>query len=372
MNHVNHASLKTEIRRRVDWDVVLGPGQPRPSVIKSEAADDLMSVLAAFDKVVAVDDEDLLLKTAVEIAREQLGLKRAALFLLNPQRKLMLGSWGTDIAGNTVDEHHVMYEVGSSDLEVFRRADYEGVPYTILENCPIIEHRESHSVVLGQGWVASTPIRSTRGHLGMFFNDVGLSDEPVNEKQQSRVALFCSFLGILLDRSSVRSGNRSVAAPHNSLVVGILRLLTQDPSLGGKELASDLNISLSRLARVFKNEMGMSLVHYRNRLRLERFDVLVKTGTENLLEAALASGFGSYAQFHRVFVAERGAPPTRYLKGKASAALKSGALPCPVMPASPVTLPCPIAQTVGLTNGLVAATNGHTAGLSGLHDAHLS
>src|SRR6186713_1835652 len=98
MNHVNHASLKTEIRRRVDWDVVLGPGQPRPSVIKSEAADDLMSVLAAFDKVVAVDDEDLLLKTAVEIAREQLGLKRAALFLLNPQRKLMLGSWGTDIA----------------------------------------------------------------------------------------------------------------------------------------------------------------------------------------------------------------------------------------------------------------------------------
>ncbi len=303
-------------RRRVDWEVILGPGQPIPSVVKSEAEDDLVSVLSAFEEVVGIDDEDLLLKTAVELARERLGLKRAALFLLNEQQKLMLGTWGTDLEGNTVDERQVMYQVGDSDREVFRRAEQEGIPYAVIERCPIIEHKGNTSRVVGTGWVACTPIRSARGHLGMLFNDVGLSEGPVNEKQQARVALFCSFLGVLLDRASLRSGTRSVTAPHNSLVVGILRLLTQDPSLGGKELASHLNISLSRLARVFKNEMGMSLVHYRNRLRLERFDVLINTGTENLLEAALASGFGSYAQFHRVFVAERGAPPTRYLKSK--------------------------------------------------------
>ncbi len=319
MNAVTQIVPKIEApRRRVDWEVILGPGQPLPSVVKSEAEDDLVSVLSAFEKVVAIDDEDMLLRTAVELARAHLGLKRAALFLLNEQQKLMLGTWGTDLDGNTVDERQVMYQVGDSDREVFRRAEQEGVPYAIIENCPIIEHKGSTSNVVGKSWVASTPIRSARGNLGMFFNDVGLSDAPVNEKQQARVALFCSFLGVLLDRTSLRSGTRSVTAPHNSLVVGILRLLTQDPSLGGKELASHLNISLSRLARVFKNEMGMSLVHYRNRLRLERFDILINTGTENLLEAALASGFGSYAQFHRVFVAERGAPPTRYLKSKGS------------------------------------------------------
>ena len=294
MNLATHMVPKLEApRRRVDWEVILGPDQPRPAVIKSEAEDDLVSVLAAFDKVVGIDDEDLLLKTAVELARKHLGLKRAALFLLNEQQGLMLGTWGTDLDGNTVDERQVMYQVGPSDREIFRRADQEGVPYAIIENCPIIEHKDNVTRVVGQGWVASTPIRSARGHLGMLFNDVGLADSPVNEKQQGRVALFCSFLGVLLDRTSLRSGTRSITAPHNSLVVGILRLLTQDPSLGGKELASHLNISLSRLARVFKNEMGMSLVHYRNRLRLERFDVLINTGTENLLEAALASGFGS-------------------------------------------------------------------------------
>jgi transcriptional regulator GlxA family with amidase domain len=79
-------------------------------------------------------------------------------------------------------------------------------------------------------------------------------------------------------------------------------------------LASRLDISVSRLARVFKAEMGMSLVEYRNRLRLERFQVLLDSGGDNLLAAALAAGFGSYAQFHRVFRAIRGTTPSVYLR----------------------------------------------------------
>ena len=71
--------------------------------------------------------------------------------------------------------------------------------------------------------------------------------------------------------------------------------------MGGKQIAAKLDISLSRLARVFKAQLGMSLVEYRNRLRLERFSALMAQGHTNLLAAALAAGFGSYAQFHRVF-----------------------------------------------------------------------
>ena len=57
----------------------------------------------------------------------------------------------------------------------------------------------------------------------------------------------------------------------------------------------------------------MSLVEYRNRLRLDRFAVLLDRGRTNLLEAALAAGFGSYAQFHRVFRALRHMTPREYL-----------------------------------------------------------
>ncbi|MFL5303754.1 MAG: helix-turn-helix domain-containing protein, partial [Polyangia bacterium] len=61
-------------------------------------------------------------------------------------------------------------------------------------------------------------------------------------------------------------------------------------------------------------EMGMSLVEYRNRVRLDRFGALLENGRNNLLEAALDAGFGSYAQFHRVFRALRHAAPREYLR----------------------------------------------------------
>jgi transcriptional regulator GlxA family with amidase domain len=49
--------------------------------------------------------------------------------------------------------------------------------------------------------------------------------------------------------------------------------------------------------------MGISLVDYRNRLRIDRFfEAIQRSGTNtNLLDAALEAGFGSYAQFHRVY-----------------------------------------------------------------------
>lgn len=303
-----------EKRRRVDWAVILGPERRNTAVIRTSRGEVFSSVLAAFDELLGVDDLDAVMRRAVELARKQMGLRRVALFLLDEQRDLMLGTWGTDLDGNTVDEHHVMYQLGESDREAFRRAQ-EGNHFTVLDNCPIVVQRDKITEIVGSGWVACTPIRGARGNLGMMFNDVGLSAEPVDPIAQDRAALFASFLGVLLDQAP-RSRNASalLTSPAHPIVVGTLRLLAKDPSLVGKELAAELGLSVSRLARVFKEQMGMSLVEYRNRLRLERFDVLLDEGGDNLLEAALAAGFGSYSQFHRVFRAMRGVTPKRYLR----------------------------------------------------------
>jgi AraC-like DNA-binding protein len=77
-----------------------------------------------------------------------------------------------------------------------------------------------------------------------------------------------------------------------------------DPTLSGKELSSRLGLSVSRLARVFKRQMGVSIVEYRNRLRFERFFQLLageRGRKPTLRQAARAAGFGSYAHFHRLF-----------------------------------------------------------------------
>ena len=217
----------------------------------------------------------------------------------------MLGTWGTDISGALVDEHHIMYDVSDTDREAFRRAEEEGAHFTVFENCPIVEHHTGETRVIGRGWVACTPIRSTRAPIGMLFNDtgrVGRSRSTRRSRRTPRSSARC------WERCWTRRADRSVRArrrrrnrPPRRLVTATIAMLAKDPAMGGKQIAARLDLSLSRLARVFKAEMGMSLVEYRNRLRLDRFAVLLDRGRTNLLEAALAAGFGSYAQFHRVF-----------------------------------------------------------------------
>ena len=58
------------------------------------------------------------------------------------------------------------------------------------------------------------------------------------------------------------------------------------------------------------------LPQLQNRLRVERFLARVDRGGGNLLEAALEAGFGSYAQFHRVFRRMLGVNPHEYVTGR--------------------------------------------------------
>ena len=96
-----------------------------------------------------------------------------------------------------------------------------------------------------------------------------------------------------------------------------MSLLDDDPALSRDDLADRTGADPDALSHAFKRELGVGLVVYRNRLRLRRFVELASTGRLTLLAACLAAGFGSYPQFHRVFVAETGQTPRDYLAGMA-------------------------------------------------------
>jgi len=81
------------------------------------------------------------------------------------------------------------------------------------------------------------------------------------------------------------------------------------------ELARRAGLSAPRLSRLFKQQTGVALVDFRNRQRIERFLQLYGTGQRlTMLDAALEAGFGSYAQFHRVFKRVIGCSPGRYCR----------------------------------------------------------
>jgi len=275
----------------------------------------LASVLDALDEIRGIDDTDLVFRRAIELARDRIGLKRVGIFVLDPSRDLMRGTWGMDLSCSVVDEHHIVYDLCETDREALRRAADEGAHFTVFENCPIVEHHGGETRIAGRGWVAKTPIRSKEGAIGMMFNDAGLTGAPVDEANQTCAAILCSVLGTLLDPKQIRLGRHPLPAresPGERLVSSAMGMLDRDPGIGGKEIAAALNLSLSRVARVFKMTTGMSLVEYRNRLRLDRFAVLVHRGETKLLDAAREAGFGSYSQFHRVFRARLHASPRDY------------------------------------------------------------
>ncbi|CCW36632.1 transcriptional regulator containing an amidase domain and an AraC-type DNA-binding HTH domain [Chthonomonas calidirosea] len=102
-----------------------------------------------------------------------------------------------------------------------------------------------------------------------------------------------------------------------------LRLLRDEETLTLSALAKQCYQSPSHLSRLFHKYVGMSLADYRNQQRLHRFRRLcLAYPHRELLDLALEAGFGSYAQFHRVFVREMGLSPRQYRKNIEEGALE--------------------------------------------------
>lgn len=286
---------------------------------RSAATPEFISLLSCFDELLECFPVDATLKRAVELARERIGLTRVAIFLRDAANGVMRGTWGTDLKGATVDEHSITFDIWEGDLELYERKARSDGYWTVVDNAPIVAHSATETRVIGRGWVCCTPIRTADQPLGMMFNDAGGTQDRVDEAKQAQGAILCSLLASALDLARRRGDawSQPRVGPRMPAVVKATRMLAEDPALTAEELGARLSLSASRMARVFKAEMGQSLVEYRNRLRLERFNVLLDQTGDNLLDAALRAGFGSYAQFHRVFVAERGTTPGKFIRERA-------------------------------------------------------
>ncbi len=87
-------------------------------------------------------------------------------------------------------------------------------------------------------------------------------------------------------------------------------------SISLEDAAQHVNMSKEYLARCFRQEIGITLVTYLNRYRVDRAKVLMQNGEMNLTEIALETGFSSSAYFSRVFRQETGISPSEYIRMK--------------------------------------------------------
>lgn len=97
-------------------------------------------------------------------------------------------------------------------------------------------------------------------------------------------------------------------------VIRAAKILDRETELMGiDELAKLAKSSPSHLSRIFRQQIGLTITQYRQKLRLRRFVEIYGQGRrKNIIEAALEAGFGSYPQFHRVFKTHFGLNPAQY------------------------------------------------------------
>ena len=81
-----------------------------------------------------------------------------------------------------------------------------------------------------------------------------------------------------------------------------------------RDLAEAVNLSPSRLAHLFKSEVGVSPQRYLNNIRLEKAKECLESGMLSVKEVAAEVGFPNVSCFCRTFKARNGTTPKEYRK----------------------------------------------------------
>src|SRR5512147_2572884 len=85
----------------------------QPAEQQQQQARRLRGALEAADELYQISDLELLYRRAVELTREKLDIERCGLFIIAADGETMLGTYGTDNQGKTVDEHGSRQPVGA-------------------------------------------------------------------------------------------------------------------------------------------------------------------------------------------------------------------------------------------------------------------
>lgn len=119
-------------------------------------------------------------------------------------------------------------------------------------------------------------------------------------------------------RSQTTGTSPTGAVSLHPLIRRALELLSEtgsDEKVG--QLAKRCGVSETYLSRVFRRQVGVPLSRYRNSLRLSRFwEAYRRSEQKTVTEAMFEAGFGSYAQFYRVFAQAYGEGPRSCLRIK--------------------------------------------------------
>lgn len=173
-------------------------------LVRSQALQDaFLSMLQALHQVGVrlsrCDSEERLLHDAVALARQELQFDRIAIFLIDHECKTMHGTWGTNEAGELVDERHFVSAIPEHPIvqEALRRKDY----VLVLEDAPLYYEQQE----VGRGWNAMVSLWDGTTPIGWIAADNLLWRRPLKAYQSEIFKQYAAVLSQLLIRQRTQA-----------------------------------------------------------------------------------------------------------------------------------------------------------------------
>lgn len=195
-------------------------------------------------------------------------------------------------------------------------------PGALVWLLPNQQHRLIRSAELDM-WVVTVPSASCSDHLleqarqypaRILANDDAIAldrllshiSQDTDEPSLYRAGIDYAVRSAI--HASVTSAGPAPKPLHPAVIQTLMLLRSDSPPPNSAGLAKQCGVTADYLGQLLMEQTGRGIVEWRNRIRLERFHKYYPENRD-LLTAALAAGFGSYTQFHRVFVELIGTTP---------------------------------------------------------------
>jgi AraC-like DNA-binding protein len=127
----------------------------------------------------------------------------------------------------------------------------------------------------------------------------------IKELQQIELEIASSYLDLLIYDAEVTD---------TFVVNKILQYLhiNIESHLSLERLSKDLKISIGYASECFKREMGITLMQYSKKIKVERAKTLLLSTSKSILDISILLGFYDQSHFSRTFKAITGVTPTEY------------------------------------------------------------
>jgi PAS domain S-box-containing protein len=200
----------------------------------------------------SIHDLDTFYKRAVELGLEAFGFERLGFLLYEPENSLAIGTYGTDIKGKLLAEHHLRFDpatlTGILERAMQREEHFVFDPDTELY---------SNMKVFGRGSNAAAVLWNGRDKLGWLAIDNGVEHQAISQAQLEILALYALSLGSLLAQKQTQFVLEESEARYRSVVQMMAEGVVLQDS-GGRILTC--NAAAERILGVAAEEMiGFSM-----------------------------------------------------------------------------------------------------------------